>query len=178
MSVQLRCQDLRPGDVLLELSDGAAATRLATDASDGLPDVPVIGAGILSRPDTLIAAQGEGIFAGDLRIRFLRSYWVVFRCLNGEMAARAGASAGRLAGGATGGGVDDLRERILEARNRRYFGSQLVVYVYQFAAAQFATPVPTFFNGGDAKASPSFLAAALGRNPLFQLTGYLLAGQR
>jgi hypothetical protein len=181
MPVQLRCRDLRPGDVLLEVSDGSriAHPSETDDGAAALPDAPLIGAGILSDSVRLIEAQGDNITAGDLRIRYLRGSYLVFRCMNAELATGAAACADGMARGLAGSpSIQDLRERVRTARNQRFFCARLIVYAYQFVAAQREMPIPTFFTDADASVAPSFLAGALTRNPLFRQVGYVLAGQR
>jgi hypothetical protein len=203
--VQLRCRDLKPGDLLLKVSDGsviARAIQLGQAMVGGL-NTGVVHAGVLFDRTFIIEAQGNGIGANDLRVQNLPYGYHVYRCRNPNMAEGAGTCAkmmfdihqrrgslgysipgavGSLFGGtgkpATASEMDGLLDRILEGRNNRFFCSQFVVYVYQFVAEQSRVGAAAAFNMRDAKVEPSALAASLQRHPMFVEAGYLMPKER
>jgi len=202
---QLRCRDLRPGDVLLKVSDGSILSRAIQlgQSAVGGRNPGIVHAGVMFDSTYLIEAQGKGISANDLRIQN-RSYgYYAFRCNKIDMARGAGTCAkmmfdihqsggqlgysligaiGSLFGGrgeaATRGEMDALLDRILEGRSHRFFCSQFVVYVYQFVAEQCGVAAASLFQVSDAKVHPSALAAKLKRHPLFREAGWLMPSQR
>lgn len=205
MTTQLRCADLRAGDILLKVSDGSllsGAIQFGQAFVGGL-NSSIVHAGILFDPTFIIEAQGAGISANDLRVQNLAYGYYVFRCSDAHMGAGAGTCAkmmfdihgngrnlgysvlgaiGSLLGSpgraATRGEMDGLLDRILEGRDQRFFCSQFVVFVYQFVAEQCGVAATTLFASADAKASPSSLATSLNRHRLFAEVGYLMPGQR
>lgn len=205
MSAQLRCRDLRAGDVLLKVSDGSlvsTAIQLGQSLSGGA-NAHVVHAGVLFDPTYVIEAQGAGIVAHDLRVQNRGFGYYVFRSTNPSVAQGAGTCAklmfdihqrgknldygllgavGSLFGGggrpASRGDMDALLDRILAGRNHQFFCSQFVVFVYQFVAEQCGLAAAAMFNFADAKVPPTTLAATLARHPTFTEAGYLLANER
>ncbi len=202
---QLRCHDLRAGDILLKVSDGSILSkgiqfgqRAVGGANSG-----VVHAGLMFDSTYVIEAQGAGISANDLRVQNLHYGYHVFRCHNDSVSAGAGTCAkmmfdihqggqnlgytvwgaiGSLFGGAgtaaSRSDMDALLDRILQGRQHRFFCSQFVVFVYQFVAEQCGLPAATMFSSHDAKVEPSELAASLQRSSQFAETGYLMPEQR
>ena len=164
---QLRCRDLKAGDILLKASDGSIlskAIQLGQRAVGG-PNAGVVHAGVMFDSTYIIEAQGSGISANDLRVQNAHYGYYVCRCLKSNVAAGAGTCAkmmfdihnrgrnlGYTVGGAIGslfGGpgkaaspsqMDALLDRILQGRQHRFFCSQFVVFVYQFVAEQCGLP--------------------------------------
>jgi hypothetical protein len=205
MPDQLRCRDLKPGDVMLKASDGSlisAAIRIG-QAVTGQVNPGVVHAGLMFDNNFIIEAQGAGISANDLRVQNVGyGYWV-YRCRNENMAAGAGTCAkmmfdihqrtGAMAytvPGAIGSlfgragtpkkaeEMDALLDRILEGKRQPFFCSQFVVYVYQFVAEQNGTAARATFTSADGKVAPSYLAAELQSHWLFDEVGYLMPGER
>jgi hypothetical protein len=202
---QLRCRDLRPGDILLKVSDGSILSRAIQLGQSlvGGRNPGVVHAGLMFDSTFIIEAQREGITANDLRVQD-RSYgYYVFRCSKIDMARGAGTCAkmmfdihqrgaqlgyslagavGSLLGGrgkaATPKEMDELLDRILEGRSHRFFCSQFVVYVYQFVAEQCGVSATSLFQVSDAKVHPSGLAAKLKRHSMFSEVGWLMPNQR
>jgi hypothetical protein len=204
MTTQLRCRDLRAGDIMLKVSDGSVLSkaikfgqRLVHGAN---PEV--VHAGLMFDSTYIVEAQRSGIIANDMRVQDLHYGYYVFRCTNNNMAAGAGTCAkmmfdihgrGRNLGYSVAGAfgslfgrgraatrdqMDALLDRILEGRGQRFFCSQFVVYVYQFVAEQNSVPASAVFDLSDAKASPSALAAALSGHGMFAEAGYLMPNER
>jgi hypothetical protein len=204
MTTQLRCRDLRPGDIMLKVSDGSAvsgAIQLGQRLVGGA-NPQVVHAGVMFDSTYIVEAQGAGIIANDLRVQDQRYGYHVFRCTNSSMAAGAGTCAklmfdiharGKNLGYSVPGAVgslfgrgraasrdqmDDLLDRILAGRGQRFFCSQFVVFVYQFVAEQNGMSASAMFNLSDAKASPSTLASALSGRALFTEAGYVMPNAR
>ncbi len=74
--------------------------------------------------------------------------------------------------------MDALLDRVLSGRNKSFFCSMFVVYVYQFVAEQCGVPAMTMFNESAAKVAPTKLASLLVSNPQFTEIGWLLPGKR
>ncbi len=205
MTRQLRCRDLKAGDLLLKVADGSIIGKAIQfgQAATGGPNAGVVHAGVMFDSTFIIEAQGTGIDAHDLRVQNNHYGYYVYRCRNSSMGAGAGTCAkmmfdihkrggnlkysvpgaiGSLFGGAgkpaTPGDMDSLLTRILEGKGHRFFCSQFVVYVYQFVAAQSGVAAASLFNMRDGKVSPSTLAATLQGHPLFEEVGYLMPGER
>ena len=64
------------------------------------------------------------------------------------------------------------------ARNDRFFCSQFVAFVYQFAALQSGSAAASVFPLSDTKVSPSLLASMLQGHPLFREVGYMMPNER
>lgn len=201
---QLRCRDLRAGDLLLKLNAGSLINRVIRFGQSlvGQQNSEIVHAGILFDSTYIVEASGPGVIANDLRTKNLPFAYYVFRCTNPNLAAGAGtcakmmfdihSSQGSLKYSATGAAaslfgsgkplapeeMDALLDRILEGKNNPFFCSQFVVYVYQFVAEQCGIPAATVFNLQDAKVSPSRLASYLQSHPLFQEAGYLMPKER
>jgi hypothetical protein len=204
MTMQMRCRDLRAGDIMLKVADGTVLSK-AIELGQRLvrgANPEVVHAGLMFDSTFIVEAQGAGISANDLRVQNLPYGYYVFRCVDGNMAAGAGTCAkmmfdiharGRNLGYSVAGAVgslfgqgrattpaemDALLDRILTGRGHRFFCSQFVAYVYQFVAEQNGKPATAVFNLSDAKVSPSTLAALLGNHGLFREAGYLMPRER
>ena len=202
---QLRCADLQPGDILLKVSDGSIlskAIQLGQNLAGGT-NTSVVHAGVLFDKTFMIEAQAAGIVANDLRVQNRHYGYHVARSTRPNLGAGAGTCAklmfdihargrnlgysiagavGSLLGGrgrpTTRDEMDALFDRIVAGRSQRFFCSQFVVYVYQFAAEQSGIPASSVFPLGDAKVEPSALASAIARNGAFREVGYLLPDER
>ncbi len=203
---QLRCKDLKAGDIMVKVNDGPLANRLikAGQALFKEKNPDITHAGVMFDSNYIIEAQGKGIVANDLRVGDAANNYYVYRCSNPNMAQGAGTCAqmmfdvharqGNLKYGLldaiksifgskgtplTPGEMDNLLTRILQGTEQKFFCSQFVVYVYQFVAEHLGIPAGQAFNVNDAKVSTSELPALLGAKPaLFSEIGWLLANQR
>jgi hypothetical protein len=205
MSEPLRCRDLRPGDILLKLSDGSlisTAIRVGQSLTGGL-NPHIVHAGVMFDSTYIIEAQGDGVSANDLRLKNRGFGYYVYRSTDPALAEGAGTCAKMLfdihqggrnlrygLGGAirslfarngrptTPGEMDALLDRILEGQHHPFFCSQFVVYVFQFCAEQSGMAASRMFNVADAAISPSVLAALLQGHYAFVEAGYLMPNER
>jgi len=205
MTQQLRCADLRGGDILLKLNAGSLTNRIINTGQKlaGASNPDVVHAGILFDSTYIIESSGPGLIASDLRVKDRPYAYYVFRCTNTNVAAGAAtcakmmfdiqgrtgnltytaAGAAASAFGASGkpktaGDMDALLDRILQGKSTPFFCSQFVVFVYQFVAEQNGLSAATVFDYSDAKSPPSKVAASLVANALFVEAGYLVPNER
>ncbi len=202
---QLKCGNLKSGDILLKIADGSIIGGLIQfgQAQVGGLNARVVHAGVMFDHYIIIESQGGGLAAHDLRVQNKAYGYLVFRHANPQIAAGAGTCAkmmfdihksggnlgytvlgalGSLFGGsgtaASRTEMDALLDRILAGKTHRFFCSQFVVYVYQFVGEQCGQPASSFFNFADAKVPPSTLAQALNGNGKFNEVGYMIGGER
>lgn len=202
---ELKTADLRPGDVLLKLSDGSFLSRaIATgQAVRGQLNPQVVHAGVLFDKHYMIEAQSSGISANDLRVQNKGYAYLVYRSTRDSMARGAGTCAklmfdihqrtgglsyglagavksvfGGLGSASTPEQMEGLLDRILAGKGQPFFCSHLVVYVWQFVAEQSGMPADVIFPSNAIKMSPSNLATQLVGNPHFNELGWLSAGVR
>ena len=202
---QLRCRDLRCGDILLKISDGGAISRAIALGQRlvGQLNPQVVHASVMFDSIYIIEAQGPGVSANDLRVGDQRYGYLVFRARNPALGNGAGTFAkilfdvhqrggnlkytmpGAIGSLIPGSGrasspaeMDRRLDAILAGKAHPYFCSQLVVMVYQFAAEQNGMPGSSVFPFADPKVSPSLLASHLAQSGLFDEHGYLLPGER
>jgi hypothetical protein len=202
---QLRCKDLRPGDLFLKLSAGSFTNRIIQCGQGlvGQQNSDIVHAGVMFDSTYSIEASGGGLHGSDMRVQNLPFGYYVYRCTNPNVAAGAGTCAKMLldihgqhgnlkyasgaavgslfgAGGkpATPSQMDQLLDRVLEGKTSPFFCSQFVVYVYQFVAEQCGLPAATLFNLQDAKVSPSRLASYLQGHAMFKEAGYMMPKER
>ena len=203
---QLRCKDLRPGDLLLKFNAGSATNKIIAlgQAARGQLNPQVVHAGVMFDQTYVVEASGGGIHASDMRVQNKAFGYLVYRPTNTGVAQGAGTCAkimfdihknrGNLkysipgaigslfpngAGGpATRDAMDATLDRILEGRTHRFFCSQFVVYVFQFVAEQNGVPATSYFAIRDGKVSPSTLASMLQSSSVFSETGYMMPNER
>ena len=202
---QLRCRDLRPGDLMLKVISGDLINRAIKfgQALAGQKNTDIVHAAVMFDSTYVIEAIGAGVVANDLRVQNQAYGYYVYRCTNPNMATGAGTCAKMMfdihakqgsmkytvAGaigslfGASGkplepSQMDSLLDRILDGKNNPFFCSQFVVYVYQFVAEQCGMPAATVFNLQDAKVSPSRLASYLQGHAMFKEAGYMMPKER
>ncbi|TVR53821.1 MAG: hypothetical protein EA425_03045 [Puniceicoccaceae bacterium] len=202
---QLKCADLRPGDLLLKVTDSSWFNKVIQlgQTLARQRNTSITHAGILFDNTVVIEAQRVGLNANDLRVQTRHLGYYVFRPHNRPLADGAATcaklffdihgrtntmpyskpgAAGSLIGGpgrpASRERMETVLDRILEGRNHPFFCSQFVVYVYQFAAEQAGLGAGSLFNLSDAKVSPSVLASLLATHPSFAEIGYLMPGER
>jgi hypothetical protein len=206
MPSQLRCKDLKAGDIMVKVNDQSLVNRLiqAGQALFREKNPDITHAGLMFDSTYIIEAQGDGIVANDLRVGDVANNYYVYRCSNPDMARGAGTCAkmmfdihaqhgnlkyglldaiksifGNKGKALTPGEMDNLLTRILEGKGQRFFCSQFAVYVYQFVAEQLSIPASQVFSVNDAKVSTSELPALLGAKPaLFSEIGWLFANER
>lgn len=203
---QLRCADLRAGDLMLKFNAGSVinqAIALGQRAAAQL-NPQVVHAGVMFDNIFIVEASGGGIHASDMRVQNASYGYLVYRPRSMAIANGAGTCAkmmfdiqvrhGNLKysvpgavkslfpGGGAGprgpGDMDQLLDRILEGRTHRFFCSQFVVYVYQFVAEQNGISGASLFALPDSKVSPSTLASLLQANPHFAEAGYMMPNER
>ena len=203
---QLRCADLKPGDLMLKAHDGTMFAKLISFSERlvGQLNPLVMHAGLMFDSNFIIEAQNDGIGGNDLRVQDQRYGYIVYRASNKSMAQGAGTCAkmmfdinqrqgtlkynfpglpGAVFPGSQGkarsaASMDELLSDILEGRGHRFFCSQFVVYVYQFVAEQNGIRGDQVFSARDARVSPSTLASLLQKNAWFKEAGYLLPNER
>ena len=202
---QLTTKTLRPGDVLLKVSDGSIISKAISlgQSLRGQVNPRVVHAGVMFDNNYVIEAQGGGISANDLRVQNLKYGYIVYRPKRLNLGDGAGTCAklmfdiqsrnknlsydlrgavlslvGKPGKAKTATSMDGLLDRILEGKGQPFFCSQFVVYVYQFVAEQNGMPGMSLFNLNDAKASPSLLASKLQASVHFAEAGYLIANER
>ena len=204
MPAQLTCKDLKPGDVMLKVSDGSAineAIRFGQRITGGT-NSKITHAGLMFDSRLIIEALEKGISASDLRVQNKSYAYYVYRCQKPYMAVGAGTcakmmfdinqaqgtlkytilgAAKSLFGSgkvATRGEMDALLDRILSGKNKSFFCTMFVAYVYQFVAEQSGIPGKTIFNEAAAKVPPTKLASMIAQNPHFTEVGWMLPDQR
>lgn len=200
---QLKCRDLKSGDLLLKLNDGSFTSNIISFGQTGLLNPKVIHAGIMFDNNIIIEASGPGVIANDLRIQDKKYGYIVYRPTNPAIAAGAGTCAKLLFDiqhkhktikynligtvmtriGSSGTAkspeqMDKLLDDVLAGKNSPMFCSQFVVFVFQFVAEQNGQAGSTIFNISDAKASPSRLASILQSNSSFKEAGYMMPNER
>lgn len=201
---QLRCTDLRPGDLMLKMQDGSNLARIISlgQRLAGQLNSFLVHAGIMFDGHYIIEAERDGIIGGDLRMRDLPFGYLVFRPVQHSMARGAadcakmmfdihqrqgtvGYNFAGLPGSVTPGGrpmstsaMDRLLDGILHGCGHRFYCSQFVTYIYQFVAEQNNVAASNVFNMNDACVSPSTLASLLKTSPWFKEAGYMLPRER
>jgi hypothetical protein len=202
---QLRCRDLRSGDILLKMATNTFTNQLIRFGQElaGQPNAFLGHAAIALDTQFAIEAQAHGITANHLAMKDRECGYIVYRPRDSRLGQGAATAAKLLldvnqrqgnlkygAGGAlmslfggsgtakSGGDFDALLDRILAGRNQPFFCSQFVVYVYQWAAEQSGMPPQAIFSVSDAKATPSVLASRLVGNAQFAEAGYMLPNER
>lgn len=202
---ELRCRDLRPGDILLKLSDGSFLAKAISlgQSLTGHLNPQIVHAGVLFDNNVVIEAQGGGILAHDLRVQNLHYAYLVYRSTRGPMGQGAGTCAkmmfdihmrtgglsygltdaakslfGRLGKAQTPEQMELLLDRILAGKGNPFFCSHFVVYLWQYVAEQNGVPGNAMFPVSAVKMNPSNLASQLVGNPNFKEVGWLTANVR
>jgi len=202
---QLRCKDLKPGDIMLKANDGSAFARMITftESLVGQENPLIMHAGLMFDQRFIIEAQNSGISGNDVRVGDLRCGYIVYRAQKESLAQGAGTCAKlmfdihgrqntlkynslglpaavlRSRGTVmTARTMDGLLQDILSGKGHPFFCSQFVIFVYQFVAEQNGISASQIFNVSDARISPSRLASLLHRNQWFDEAGYVLPGDR
>lgn len=201
---QLFGRDLRAGDLMMKFSGGSKVNRLIAYGQQkvGHMNSQVVHAGVMFDNRFIIESQGAGVSANDLYLQNQVYGYLVFRPRNQRLAGGAATCAkmlfdvhqryGKLKYSLSGAArsifgsgkakseeqLEKLMDRILEGKSSPFFCSRLVVYIYQFVAAQNGLPPEAIFPMSDAKASPAALATNLARNGNFTEAGYVMPGER
>lgn len=203
---QLRCRDLRPGDLLLKLNAGSAINKLIAQSQQmrGQLNPQIVHAAVMFDNTFVVEASGGGIHASDMRVQNKGFGYIVYRARNEAVARGAGEYAKIIfdiqsrnhnlsyaVGGAVGslfpkkaggpkapGEMDKALDRMLEGKSHPFFCSQFAVHVFQFAAEQNGIPAANMFPMRDGKVSPSTLASMLQSNGSFSEAGYLMPNER
>lgn len=202
---QLRCRDLKPGDILLKMATNSLTHKIiqAGQRLTGQPNAFLGHAAVALDTQFCIEAQAHGISANHLAMANKDCGYIVYRPTSmalGQGAANAAkllfdihqrhgnlsyGLAGAVKSGFGGQGtaksadtMEALLDRILAGKGQPFFCSQFVVYIYQWAAQQSGIPAATILDVSDAKASPSVLASKLVANPNFNEVGYMMPNER
>jgi hypothetical protein len=203
---QLKCADLKPGDVMLKAQCGSATAKIISISQRfaGQLNPQVVHAGVMFDRTYIIEAERQGVVGRDLRIQD-RSYgYIVYRPAQEPLAAGAATCAKMIfdihqqhgtvkynfpglssAVAPVGPGkvrsasaMDELLGDILKGRGHPFYCSQFVVYIYQFVGRQNAISAGDLFDVSDARVSPSTLASLLQSNPWFNEAGFMLPNER
>lgn len=203
---QLKLKDLKAGDIMLKFSDGHLVNSIIELGQKlfGKKENPsVTHAGLMYDNRYIIESQGDGVVANDISVGDKKYGYVVFRCTNANLAAGAAAFAkilfdvhsekkalkygllkaamSILRGAQDANKAKELEKRldnILKGKANKFFCSQLVAFVYQFAAEQNGISAAGVFKLKDSLVSPTVLAAELVDSKLFDEVGYLVPNER
>jgi hypothetical protein len=200
---QLRCADLKGGDILLQFSTGNVVGKLIAfgQAMVGDTNSEFVHAGVMRDKHYMIEALMQGITASDLRIQNKTFSYRVYRprdpMLGGTEAnvvkflfdhhqnngslpySYVGAVAAiGVAKPMSSSHVDGVMDQIFSAKSSALFCSQFVVMSYQLAAAQMGLSPAAVFALDDTKMPPSRLASACEQSVAFENIGYLSANER
>jgi hypothetical protein len=203
---QLRCADLRSGDILLKMANETmthAIIQFGQRVLAGQKNWRLAHAAIAFDTQFAIEAQAVGVTANHLSMKNRDCGYIVFRP-NVVSLGQGAATAAKLLfdiakthdnmkyntpGVVTGifgskgtsksaGEMDALLTKVLQGKGHKFFCSQFVVYVYQWAAEQCGIPARNVFDIADPKVSPSDLATLLTANTHFSEVGYMVAFER
>jgi len=203
---QLRCRDLRAGDLLLKVNAGSRVNRLIAFGQDlvGQQNAQVVHAAVMVDSFYAVEASGGGIHGSDMRVQNKSFGYIVYRPTNDRVASGAGECAklmldiqarhrnlaysipgavgslfpGQGRGPASRSSMDATFDRIIEGKSHPFFCSHFVVHVYQFVAEQNGIPASLMFSLRDTKVSPSTLASMLQANASFVEAGYVMPNER
>jgi len=201
---QLKCIDLKGGDVMLKISDGSIFSKVisASERLRGQLNPSVVHAGVMFDGVYIIEALENGISGSDLRVQDRTFGYMVYRPTVDSLARGAATCAkmmfdinttngtvkynfpltaigpGGMGKAMTASAMSRMFDGLLEGRGHRLYCSQFVVWVYQFVARQNGISGAELFSASDAKVSPSNLASLLQGNPWFRELGYVMPNQR
>jgi hypothetical protein len=202
---QLYCRDLKPGDILLKMATPSLTHQIIQLGQKlaGQPNAFLAHAAVALDTQFAIEAQKKGVVANPLAVRNRDAGYQVYRCKNANLGLGAATCAkvffdahgeagglkydavgaakslfGRSSSPRSPAQMDAMMGRILSGRGHKFFCSQFVVAVYQFAAEQSGIAAGKVFNVADAKVSPSDLASLLLKNPYFEEAGYMMPNER
>lgn len=203
---QLRCADLKSGDILLKMANDTvthAIIQFGQRVLAGQQNWRLAHAAIAFDTQFAIEAQAVGVTANHLMMKDRDCGYIVFRpnvVSLGQGAATAAkllfdiaktrnnmkyntpgvvtAMFGSRGTSKSAGEMDALLTKVLSGKGHKFFCSQFVIYVYQWAAEQSGLPARNVFDIADPKVSPSDLATLLVRSPHFSEVGYMVAGER
>jgi len=203
---QLRCRDLRAGDLLLKLNAGSAVNKVIALGQELAQqrNAQVVHAAVMVDGFYVVEASGGGIHGSDMRVQNKSFGYIVYRPTNDRIAKGAGECAKLMLdiqarhrnlaysipgavgslfpshsrGPASRSSMDAAFDRIIEGKSHPFFCSHFVVHVYQFVAEQNGIPAASVFSLRDAKVSPSTLASMLQANANFDDAGYVMPNER
>lgn len=202
---QFKCDDLKPGDILVKFSDQSWLNWIIENMQYflGGKNSQVTHAGIIYDQKHLIEVQAEGVVADDLTKENTPYGYIVFRCKNKKLADGAAQFAKILvdvsakkknmkyamldAVYALHPGKEDAEDKkaleetveaILTDQGHDFFCSHLVVFIYQFVAEQNGMKGSDVFKLKASLVSPSTLAAHLVDSKVFDEVGYLMPHER
>lgn len=201
---QMRCRDLKSGDIMVQQSLGNIPGRLIAFGQfmTGHKHTELIHAGIMFDTTYIVEALGGGILASDLRLQNLNCGYHVYRARKPEIGTIAGnlakllfdlhgtnknmtystvgavKSIGTAKAAKSAGDLDGVLDKIFEGKSSPFFCSQFVVVTYQAAGGQIGMAPSTVLPLDDARVSPARLASMLDVSPNFDHIGFMLPNQR
>jgi hypothetical protein len=200
---QLRCADLKGGDILLQFSTGNVVGKLIAfgQAMAGDKSSEFVHAGVMLDKTYMVEALMQGVTASDLRIQNKSFSYRVYRPRDSMLGATeanvakflfdhhqnngslpysyVGAVAAiGVAKPMSASHVDGVMDKIFSAQSSAFYCSQFVVLSYQLAAAQMGLSPASVFALDDTKMPPSRLAAACEQSVAFENLGYLSPNER
>jgi hypothetical protein len=203
---QLRCIDLKPGDILLKMANDTvthAIIQFGQRVLAGQKNWRLAHAAIAFDTQFAIEAQAVGVTANHLMMKDRDCGYIVFRPQNKALGQGAATAAkllfdiakthgnmkyntpgvvtaifGNKGTSKSADEMDALLTKVLEGKGHKFFCSQFVVYVYQWAAEQCGIPGRSVFDIADPKVSPSDMATLLVQSSHFTEAGYMVANER
>lgn len=202
---QFKCTDLKPGDILVKLSDQSWLSHVIENLQWllGASNSQVTHTAIISEQPYTIEVQDGEIRANSLKKENRPYGYIVFRCKNKKLAEGAATFARLLADKSatrnnlrpallevistlgTGKektkdkmGIEGQVDKLLTDQRHDFFGSQLVVFLYQFVAEQSGIKPAEVFNFKAPLVSPTLLTAHLVDSKTFDEVGYLMPNER
>lgn len=203
---QFKCKNLRPGDILLKVSDQSWLNWFIENMQwvfGKSQNSSVTHAGLCYDSTHIIEVQDTGIVSDDLTKENKPYGYIVFRCKN-ENLAKGAAEFARILADVSGEsknikyafldalcavregtesandkkGLEERIEKILTNQRHDFFCSQLVVFIYQFVAEQNKIKASDVFKLKDSLVAPSALGAQLADSKLFDEVGYMMPNER
>jgi hypothetical protein len=200
---QLRCADLKGGDILIQLSTGNIVGKLIAfgQAMVGDKNSEFVHAGVMLDNHYMVEALMQGITAADVRIQNKAFSYRVYRPRDPMLGATeanvakflfdhhqnhgslpysyVGAVAAiGIAKPMTASHVDGVLDQVFSLKPSAFYCSQFVVMSYQLAAAQMGMSPASVFPLDDTKMPPSRLATACEHSVAFEQVGYISPNER
>ncbi|MGH7616951.1 MAG: hypothetical protein ACREPM_06965 [Gemmatimonadaceae bacterium] len=201
---QLKCRDLKSGDIMVQQSLGNVPGKLIAfgQAMTGHKHTELIHAGIMFDTSFIIEALGGGVLASDLRVQNVKCGYLVYRSRKPDLGTIAGnlakllfdlhgtnknmsystvgavKSIGSAKPAKSASNLDGVLDKIFEGKSSPFFCSQFVVVTYQAAGGQIGMSPSSVFPLDDARVAPARLASMLDASPHFDRLGYMLPGER
>jgi len=201
---QLRCRDLKGGDIMLQHNLGNVAGKAIAFGQfmSGLGHSEIIHAGVMFDSSFIVESLGKGVVANDIRTGNAKCGYVVYRPHNAMLGTVAGnfvkllfdqhgivhnlaysttgaiGSLGSAGPARSAAKLDAMMDEIFTGKPSPFFCSQFVVVAYQIAAGQLGMSPQSVFALDDAKVPPARLATYVEQSAAFNYVGYLLPNER